>query len=487
MGNIHSSADADNKGYKAFTEQEPLTLYNDGCYTAYMEYAYSGDRLLLDTIVYDPETGLPYSKAEPDTTISDPEPDPDLLLRRELKVDKVFEIKGYILPWGTKLTLIDLDTNTVYVYTVTDETGSGGSGLASVSLSKFKNMLTGENYKEKDLADEVQLPKVKTAYTLISESGKVISDPNAGLERCLMVVDFNKAADTVSSTGILRPRLWMATDEDGYTADKGTYGISKAYDALQPYLTINKRRSLSINQTGRVNTFSREIPLTVGLELKDLIYEGYDFSKDLINKTQPYLEVSYAITSDEAGKNVMELSQGTMVYYGASSDALTKNNTGQILFMMDQGIRYDMGEHNVGGQLSTVTNISLTLDFSHALQFNFEVGKTYWMKVSLYRVAESELGHPLNGKPIQTLMIPIRVETDRRYGFRIDAERKQLNVNLLGKDDEEKIPDLSFTSRFSNGLTRVKEQLSSTACLRKTIRVITSITLMTIQMLWPSV
>jgi hypothetical protein len=248
----------------------------------------------------------------------------------------------------------------------------------------------------------------------------------------------------------------MATAADGHTADNGTYGINEAYDELQPRLTIGKRRTLTIEQTRKVNTFSKDIPLVVGLKLNDIIYDGYDFNKDLVNREQPYLEVSYAITSDQAGTDVIDLSQGMLVYYGNSQTPLTKTNTGQILFMKDQHTAdpayeyYNMEEHNTDGQLTTATNISLTLDFSQALNFNFEAGKTYWMKVSLYRATEEELDYPLNGKPIQTLMIPIRVETDLRYGYRIDTERERLNVNLIDKDEDDNIAELTFVSKFSH-------------------------------------
>jgi hypothetical protein len=166
-----------------------MSLYNDGCYTAYVEYAYSGDRFLLDTIVYDEETGLPLD-AETNLPVDDPEADPATFLHKELKVDKTFELKGSIIPWGTKQPLVDLDTNNIYVYTVTDELGVGGEGVSSVSFSKFKNMLTGAGYQEKDLSDEEQLPAVTSPYPFIVNSSKTINDPKAGLERFMMFIDF---------------------------------------------------------------------------------------------------------------------------------------------------------------------------------------------------------------------------------------------------------------------------------------------------------
>ncbi|NCB73000.1 MAG: hypothetical protein EOM45_14605 [Clostridia bacterium] len=142
-----------------------------------------------------------------------------------------------------------------------------------------------------------------------------------------------------------------------------------------------------------------------------------------------------------------------MVRYGDTTTPITKSNTGQILFMKDQGFVYDMRDKNTDGTVSTSTDVSIEIDFSNALNYNFVTSKSYWLKVCLYRTADPD--YPLNGNPVQTLMIPIEVESDKEYGYRMDVDNDQLNVNLYntvsdGQTGTNVIPDLSFDTLYSN-------------------------------------
>jgi len=294
----------------------------------------------------------------------------------------------------------------------------------------------------------------------------LIEDPNAGLERFLIYVDFSGTDDADTASGILQSRLWMATDDaGGYSSDEGFFVIDGYYGPIQPRLTLEPRRKLYIEQTRPVGSFSRDIPLDIGLRLIDSIYEGYVFENDLVNFAQPYLEVACGLAGDPDGEEYVELSQGLRIRYGDSNSALSKTDTGRILFMRDQGLEYDMRDSHTGGSLTAMTDVSLELDFSQALAFNFEANRTYFIIIGLYRTSEPDL--PLSGRPVQTLTIPVRIESDLEYGFRLDADKAGLAVNLNGiASDGSAAPELTFTARYSN----IKENSENTRAVFRLYR-----------------
>lgn len=435
--------------YANTSSEAPLTISSDGKFTMYTEYAYSGDRFQLDTVEYD-ENGDPILVDEEGNVITREQLDeilannPDAneenyYKRNPLKVDKLLQLAGpgggVSFPKGTQVTMIDLDTQETYVYSVSTEEE------AAIHFSDFKTMNTRQAYQEKDVSKESELSK--TTYQFM-KGGRVLTDGNAGLERFLILVNFaNTQADDTATVATVQPRVWNNQN----TEDK-TFGIDTSYVSAQSYLTIGQRRSLHIRQAGTAASFSAGIPLVVNLELQDSVTLGYDYSYDYVNKSEPYLEVAYAITSDPEGQNVVDIPLGTLIRYGGSDAQYTKSTTGQVLFFRDQeNSEYDMSKVDFTNSQTLTSNVSLALDFSKAVQFPY-TNTNYYLRVTLYRTADQS--YPMGGGAIQTLLIPISVESNAEYGLRLDAAEESLNKNLNELTEENAVAPLSFTANYSN-------------------------------------
>ena len=474
-GEIANVSDATFRNYKYHQASTPvsdgygpLELNNDGRYTAYIEFAYSGDRFLVDTVNYDADdnpiinypagvTAATWEQWLTDNPDQNPE---DYYSRHQLTIDKMFELSApggsLVLPKGTQLTLVDLDNHQTYVHSVTAE-----AGVDKVLFSQFKTMQQDIAYVEKDVSNKVALPEISQipgagyASYLFHKGAKVINDSRAGLERFLLLINLAETSwENVASIATVKSQVWMLPNTDGANGlTKDLFGIDTWYNDVQSYTSIGPRRDISLEFKGPVESFSQSIPLKVNLLLKDAIKAGYSFDTDLVNREKPYLEIAFAITRDPAGNQVQELSQGIQIYYGNETTPLTKTNTGQILFMKDQGKNYDMRTYNLGETLATTTDVSLQIDFADALDYNFSSSNPYWLKASIYRTADPDF--PLGGNPVDTLMIPIRVESDKDYGYRLDVAQQDLVINLRDRVEDPagsdpRIRDLPFAAQFSN-------------------------------------
>ncbi len=469
----------------------------------------------------------------------------------ELTVETYYQLNKSsgenLFPQGTRFKLIDLNSGSVYMYSVTKK-----SGESKIYLTGFQNAETKQYFELRDLsrddiekkeeldnqvaagvitssaaAEELEAYCSESTTTVpykIVTARKTYEDPNAGLERFLMVVDFSNTDDPELQI-TLKGKSGIFIDNEAGSEDGSTtsYTIAAYYVDIQPTVTIGFRRSLKLDASTSSNIFSQSVFLSANTTLTDTRRNGYNFHTDLANGDFNYLEVVYTIT-DEAG-NAMPIPIGTKLTIGDSVDTVTQTAGGSAFVFKSLLSPYDMekmfafttmtidGEkqyyaeddyENVQTaadgrqyvvtssgtlyygtdilpvsfddngkayiQASTIdsgstvlnwvksideendrayvslkqltytgngetisTNVSITMDFTTAIGYNFTSG-TYFLDISLYRTAEPD--YPLGSYPITTEKIMYTIVGSEEYGILLgidDIDSLNINFNDVGK------------------------------------------------------
>ena len=378
--------------------------------------------------------------------------------------------EGLTYAKGTVVTMFNLDTKRTYVYEVMQD------GLTSIPMTSFIDMENeNEHYELCDASlvtsTELMDALITSPYT-INKGSRQYKDNQAGLERFLIQVSFQSSdgftpVDATTPTDL---KTFIGLDESKMTPDqkeKKTFQMAATYTDNIPVVDFSPRRHFSISMRSSALTFNRVVPLSVIMNLNDSVSPNYDYSKDLINQETPFLEIAYTISNDLEGFDVIDVPQGTYILFGSSKLPVTKAVNGAAMFCLEGDNVYCMEEtfakKNADGSVVTAsdtgkivqeitdqfrtveTNISIDLDFSHTSEYQFKPGEVYYLQVNVYRTANPD--YPLGGSPVATLTIPIRMEAQETYGFRMDmTEIGDINCNM----SEITSTDIEFTTMVTN-------------------------------------
>ncbi len=381
-----------------------------------------------------------------------------------LTVEKTLELAApgtsITFPQNTIVYLVDLENpDDIYVYEVT------GTAEKEINFSDFTLMDGGADETSYQLVNVLELDE--ETYTFYKTNGSVVTDASAGVERFLVVVDFQFTGgiDTtditleegVTLSGNVTSQIWTdkatgidaLTDSDGDALDySNIFTIDSIYNSMQSKVNVSARRTLEVTRDDSTAiTFSNQLPLSVDLTLTDEITESYDQELDIINAGYN-LDVVYEILDSNGDK--VSTDGVTVYYYDEDGYVAVEKGSESLMYMSDLDKTYSLDDAHTDEYGETIliveTDVSITIDFSSALENKLENGATYTLRVYVYRIdAEG-----LKSEIASYIDIPITVATSDTYGLRIDVDSGDLNMNLNTLTLATDALSLPFTLNVSN-------------------------------------